>query len=34
MNKELEMARELVKILEEKEKANKVKLSTLNPGLS
>ena len=32
MNKELEMARELVKILEEKEKANKVKLSTLNPG--
>lgn len=32
MNKELEMARELVKILEEKEKANKVQLSTLNPG--
>ena len=32
MNKELEIARELVKILEEKEKANKVKLSTLNPG--
>ena len=32
MNKELEMARELVKILEEKEKANKVKLSTLSPG--
>ena len=32
MNKELEMARKLVEILEEKEKANKVQLSTLNPG--
>lgn len=32
MSKELEAARELVKMLEEKEKANKVELSTLNCG--
>ena len=31
-SKELEAARELVKMLEEKEKAEKVELSTLNPG--
>lgn len=32
MSKELEVARELVKMLEEKEKLGKVQLSTLNPG--
>lgn len=32
MSKELEAARELVKMLEEKEKSGKVQLSTLNPG--
>ena len=32
MSKELEAARELVKMLEEKEKANKVELSELKPG--
>lgn len=32
MSKELEAARELVRMLEEKEKTNKVQLSTLNPG--
>lgn len=32
MSKELEAARELVRILEEKEKSNKVQLSILNPG--
>lgn len=32
MSKELEVARELVKMLEEKEKSGKVQLSTLNPG--
>ena len=32
MSKELEAARELVKMLEEKERADKVQLSTLNPG--
>ena len=32
MSKELEVARELVKMLEEKEKVNKVELATLNPG--
>ena len=32
MSKELEVARELVKMLEEKEKSDKVQLSTLNPG--
>lgn len=32
MSKELEAARELVKMLEEKEKTDKVQLSTLNPG--
>lgn len=32
MSKELEVARELVRILEEKEKADKVELSTLHPG--
>ena len=32
MSKELEAARELVKMLEEKEKADKVELATLNPG--
>ena len=31
-SKELEAARELVKMLEKKEKAEKVELSTLNPG--
>lgn len=32
MSKELEAARELVRMLEEKENASKVQLSTLNPG--
>ena len=32
MSKELEAARELVKMLEEKERESKVQLSTLNPG--
>ncbi len=32
MSKELEVARELVKMLEEKDKSGKVQLSTLNPG--
>lgn len=32
MSKELEAARELVKMLEEKEKVDKVRLATLNPG--
>lgn len=32
MSKELEAAKELVKMLEEKERADKVQLSTLNPG--
>ena len=32
MSKELEAARELVKMLEEKERTDKVQLSTLNPG--
>lgn len=32
MGKELDAARELVRMLEEKEKASKVQLSTLNPG--
>lgn len=32
MSKELDAARELVKMLEEKERANKVQLSNLNPG--
>lgn len=32
MSKELEAARELVKMLEEREKADKVELATLNPG--
>lgn len=32
MSKELEAARELVKMLEEREKSNKVELSTLKPG--
>lgn len=32
MSKELEKARELVRMLEEKERENKVALSSLNPG--
>lgn len=32
MSRELEAARELVRMLEEKEKSDKVQLSTLNPG--
>lgn len=32
MSKELEAARALVKLLEEKEKGTKVELATLNPG--